>query len=78
VAKNDKSALTQKEKMLGMALYARGVDKPTMLSIMMVLQSEDEQDDMAWYMGQNPQATQNQLLAVAYQIAKEAKEKKNG
>ena len=58
--------------MLGMALFARNVGKQTIAAIMMVLEDDGQVDDMTWYMGQNPQAAEEELLAVAYQIVKEA------
>lgn len=60
--------------MLGMALYARGVDKANMAAILMVLQNDEQVDDLTWYMSQNPKADARQLVAVAYQIVKEANE----
>ncbi len=66
--------LSQKQRYLGAALYARGVKKETAVSILMVLEGDNQLDDMSWYMTQNPNATDEQLLAVAYQLAKEAKE----
>ena len=60
--------------MLGMALYARQAKKQTVATILVVLENEDEIDDMAWYVGQNPQASEEELIAVAYQIVKEAHE----
>ena len=67
-------ALSDKQKMLGMALFARGVDRENIAAIMMVLENDEQIDDMTWYMGQNPQADARQLVAVAYQIVKEANE----
>lgn len=66
--------LSQKQKILGMALFARKVSKKTMTSIMMVLENDEQIDDMTWYIGQNPNATEEELVAVAYQIVKEANE----
>lgn len=68
-------ALTDKEKMLGFALRARGVRKEAMISIMSLLTLEDEQDDMAWFIGQNPAAGEELLLRVALQLDKESREK---
>ncbi len=68
-------ALTDKEKMLGFALHARGLSKEYTLAILMLLNLEDEIDDMVWFMGENPKATQEQLLAVALQLDKESREK---
>lgn len=58
--------------MLGAALYARKADRQTTAAIMMVLENDGQIDDMTWYMSENPQADDNELLAVAYQIVKEA------
>lgn len=66
--------LSQKQKMLGAALVARGVSRENTLTIMMVLENDEQVDDMTWFMGQNPEATQQQLVAVAYQIVKDAHE----
>lgn len=66
--------LTEKQKMLGTALYMRHVSKQTTVVIMMTLETEDQIDDFTWYIGQNPQASEQQLIAVAYQLVKEAKE----
>ncbi len=67
--------LSNKQKALGFALYARHASKQCMATIMMVLEDDGQIDDMTWYIGQNPQATEEQLIAVAYQIVKEAHEK---
>lgn len=67
-----KYELSQKHKMLGAALFARHVSREAMVSIMMVLENDEQVDDMTWYMGQNPNADENQLVAVAYQIVKDA------
>ena len=64
--------LTQKQKLLSFALYAKKVSKQTMTTVIMVLENDEQIDDMTWYMGQNPDATEEQLIAVAYQIVKEA------
>ncbi len=61
-------------KMLAAALYTRKVDRANTLTIMMTLENDEQVDDMTWYMGQNPSASQEQLVAVAYQIVKEAHE----
>ena len=71
---SDNSELSQKQKALGFALYAKGVSKQTMATIMMVLENDEQIDDMTWYIGQNPKATEEELIAVAYQIVKEAHE----
>lgn len=67
-----KYELSQKQKMLGVALYARKASRQTTAAIMMVLENDEQIDDMTWYMGENPQAGEEELLAVAYQIVKEA------
>ncbi|MGN1060676.1 MAG: hypothetical protein ACI4QN_02985 [Candidatus Coproplasma sp.] len=67
-----KYELSQKQKMLGAALFARQVSRAAMLSIIMVLEDDEQIDDMTWYMSQNPNADENQLVAVAYQIVKDA------
>lgn len=70
-----KMALTDKSKMLGFALHARGVTKKTTLSIIMLLDLDDEIEDMMWFMGENPSASEKMLLAVAMQLDKESREK---
>lgn len=72
---DEEYALSQKQKALGFALYAKRVSKQTMTTVMMVLENDEQIDDMTWYIGQNPNATEEQLVAVAYQIVKEAHEK---
>lgn len=74
MSENNEYTLSDKQKMLGMALYARGVDKANMAAILMVLQNDEQVDDLTWYMSQNPKADARQLVAVAYQIVKEANE----
>ncbi|MDE6691538.1 MAG: hypothetical protein K2K04_06155 [Clostridia bacterium] len=69
-----KYELSQKQKALGFALYAKNVSKQTMATVMMVLENDEQIDDMTWYIGQNPDATEEELIAVAYQIVKEANE----
>ncbi|MGN0812001.1 MAG: hypothetical protein ACI4MQ_00625 [Candidatus Coproplasma sp.] len=72
MSEEKKYQLSQKQKMLGAALFTRQVSKEAMVSIMMVLENDDQVDDMTWFMGQNPNADENQLVAVAYQIVKDA------
>lgn len=69
-----KYELSEKQKMLGMALFARNSDRQVIASILLVLENDGQIDDMTWYIGQNPNATDEELLAVAYQIVKEAHE----
>lgn len=64
--------LTQRQKMLGSALYARNCSKQTAITIMMVLETDEQIDDMTWYMGEHPQASDEELIAVAYQLVKDA------
>jgi hypothetical protein len=66
-------ALTEREKMLGVALYMHKVKKETTIEIMMLLDTDDDIDDMTWYMGQHPNATDEELLAVANQLVKDRK-----
>ncbi len=66
--------LSPKQKMLGVALFTRHVSTQTMVSIMMVLENDEQIDDMTWYMSQNPDVGEEQLLAVAYQLVKDAHE----
>ncbi len=66
--------LSQKQKALGFALYAKKASRQTMATVMMVLENDEQIDDMTWYIGQNPNATDEELIAVAYQIVKEAHE----
>ncbi|MGN0824429.1 MAG: hypothetical protein ACI4MB_05105 [Candidatus Coproplasma sp.] len=72
MSEEKKYQLSQKQKMLGAALFARRVSRDAMVSIMMVLENDEQIDDMTWYMGQNPNVDENQLVAVAYQIVKDA------
>ncbi len=74
-------ALSEKAKMLGFGLQARGVSKQNALTILLLLTLEDEIDDMVWFMGENPKADERTLLAVALQLDKESRDKgykKNG
>jgi len=64
--------LTQKQKMLGAALYTRHCTKQTAVTIMMVLENDEQIDDLTWYMGEHPEASDDELIAVAYQLVKEA------
>lgn len=66
--------LSQKQKMLGMALFARHVSREKAAAILMVLEDDSQVDDLSWYMGQNPEASEDELLSVAYQLVKEAHE----
>jgi hypothetical protein len=66
--------LSAKQKMLGAALYMHHVKKETAVYILMLLDAEDDLDDMCWYMSQHPQATDNELIAVASQLDKERKQ----
>ncbi len=68
-------ALTEKEKMLGFALHARGVRRDVVVEILMLLTLEDELDDMVWFLGENPKADDAMLLKVALQLDKESREK---
>ena len=67
--------LTQKQKMLAVALFTRSIRRENTAAILMVLKTDDEIDDLTWYMGQHPQAMDEELVAVAYQLAKEARGK---
>jgi hypothetical protein len=66
--------LSEKQKMLGAALFARHISKEATVYIMMLLDEEEDIDDLTWYMGQNPSATEKQLMAVASQLVKERRE----
>ncbi|MGN0814159.1 MAG: hypothetical protein ACI4MH_02885 [Candidatus Coproplasma sp.] len=68
--------LNDKQKMLGFALKQRGVGREAMLNILYLLDTDDELEDMSWFMGQNPNATEEQLVAVAFQLDKESREKR--
>lgn len=67
--------LSNKAKMLGFALHARGVSKENVFMILMTLGLDDEFDDMMWFMNENPNAPQEQLVAVSLQLDKESREK---
>lgn len=64
--------LTEKQKMLGAALYAHHAKRDTAITVMMVLEDDDQVEDMLWFISQNPMATDGQLVAVAYQLVKDA------
>ena len=66
---------TQKQKMLAVAHFTRRIRRENNAAILMVLKTDDEIDDLTWYMGQHPQAMDEELVAVAYQLAKEARGK---
>lgn len=68
-------ALTDKEIKLGVALRDHGASKNAMIEILMHLTLDDELDDMAWFLGENPKADEDMLLKVAYQLDKESREK---
>lgn len=70
----DRYQLSEKQKMLAFALHARGVSRSNAASILMTLENDDQIDDITWYMAQNPSAPQEELVAVAFQIRKEAHE----
>lgn len=75
IVDEQKYQLSQKQKMLAMALVARSLQKENVLAILMVLEGEEQIDDMVWYISNNPSAKDEELVAVAYQLAKEAREK---
>lgn len=64
--------LSQKRKLLGAGLYARHCSMQTTLTILTVLENDDQIDDLAWYMGEHPKANDSELIAVAYQLVKDA------
>jgi len=68
----EKYQLSKKEKMLAAALYARQLKPENVVAVLMALQSDDDVDDMVWYLGQHPNAMDEELVAVAYQIAKDS------
>ena len=77
IIKGDKTVsenyqLSEKQKMLGGALFARHVKKENALAIMMVLENDDQIDDFTWYMGEHPTAMDEELVSVAYQIVKDS------
>ena len=45
--------LTQKQKMLAVALFTRRIRRENTAAILMVLKTDDEIDDLTWYMGQH-------------------------
>ncbi len=65
--------LTEKQKMLGVALFTRGLRKENTALILLILDNDDMVDDLVWYMGQHPEAKDEELVRVAYQLVKEAK-----
>ncbi len=69
--------LTERQKMLGFALKAHGVSRENIIGIMMVLNTDEEIDDLTWYMGQHPNAPDEELLAVAYQLVEDSKDGNN-
>ena len=74
---NNASKITQKQTMLAFALKARGVNRDNCYTILMALDDDEQVDDLVWYMGENPNASEEELVAVAYQLVKEAQEGKN-
>jgi hypothetical protein len=68
--------LSQKHKMLAAALYMHKAKKETAIYIMMLLDREQDIDDMTWYMSEHPNASDDELIAVARQLDKEYKESK--
>ena len=70
----DNYELSQKQKMLGVALFSRHIKKENAVVIMMTLETDEQIDDLTWYMGQHPDAMDEELVAVAYQIVKDYKE----
>ncbi len=62
--------------MLGFALKARGVSRNNCFTILMALEDDDQVDDLTWYMGEHPEASEEELVAVAYQLVKDAHEGK--
>lgn len=67
--------LNDKQKMLGFALKNRGISREGILKILYLLDTDDELDDMSWFIGKNPDATEGQLVAVAFQLDKESRQK---
>ncbi|MGN0817843.1 MAG: hypothetical protein ACI4L9_02635 [Candidatus Coproplasma sp.] len=67
--------LNDKQKLLGFALKNRGVGKESMINILYLLDTDDELEDMSWFMRENPNASEEQLVAVAYQLDKESRQK---
>jgi hypothetical protein len=68
--------LSQKHKMLAAALYMHKAKRETAICIMMLLDRDEDIDDMTWYMNEHPNATDDELIAVARQLDKESKENK--
>lgn len=73
---NNNNQLSQKQTMLAFALKARGVSKDNCLNIIMTLENDEQVDDLSWYMGENSKASEEELVAVAYQIVKDYNEGK--
>lgn len=73
---DNSSPLSQKQTMLAFALKARGVKRENCFNILMALDDDEQVDDLTWYMGENPNASEEELVAVAYQIVKDYKEGK--
>ena len=71
---SEEYVLSEKQRILGMALYAHHVKRESIVTIMMALENDEQIDDMTWYIGKNPKAPDEELIAVAYQIVKEANE----
>ncbi len=71
---SEEYVLSEKQRILGMALKAHHVKRESIVTIMMALENDEQIDDMTWYIGKNPKATDEELIAVAYQIVKEANE----
>jgi hypothetical protein len=66
--------LSEKQKMLGAALFMHHVKKETAVYVLLLLSNPDDIDDMTWYMREHPKASDDELVAVASQLDKERKQ----
>lgn len=70
----DDYKLSEQEMILGIILAKKKLSKQACVQIMMTLDGDDQVADMNWYLDEHPDAGEEELIAVAYQIAKDGEE----
>lgn len=70
----DDYQLSEQEMILGVILAKKKLSKQACLQIIMTLNGDDQVADMIWYIDERPTAGEEELIAVAYQIAKDGEE----
>ena len=70
----DEYRLSEQEMVLGMVLAKKKLSKKACVQIIMTLNGDDQVADMIWYIDEHPDAGEEELIAVAYQIAKDGEE----